>query len=125
MKRTFIILALFASAVITGCNFNKGGNNIALSTKDSTNDFDFSASYPERKTAAVQLYLENSLHETRIFNAISDKKKTEITLADGARFYLNYEPGFLEIHFEKDKNSYTAYAKLKKVCAGFGKALKD
>ncbi len=101
------------------------GDNISISTKDTEGTLKFTANYPEQKTGATQAYIESYFKEDRIFKFVSDSKKIEIKLPDGTQFYLNYEPGFIEMNFDKGKNSFSSYSRMKKMIAGFGNALKD
>jgi len=40
----------------------------------------------------------------------------EITLDNKATFYIKKSPGYLNIKFDKEKNSYDAFARIKSVC---------
>ena len=125
MKRVLISLAVVASIAINACGFNHKSDHISISTKDNPGELNFTADYPEDKTAATQSYIENFFKEDRIFKSESDAKKVEIKLKDGTQFYLSYEPGFISINFDRDKNSFTSYTQMKKMISGFGNALKD
>lgn len=125
MKKTLFTLALLASIALSACNFNRSTDNISLSTEDSQNKLSFTANYPEDKTGAIQGYIESYFKEDRIFKSVADAKKVDIKLQDGTQFYLNYEPGFISISFNRNKNSFSSYQRMKKMVAGFGKVLKD
>jgi hypothetical protein len=126
MKTIKILICLIGCLLIGACNSNRSHNHhISITTKDSGNDLSFKADYPVNRTAAVQKYIEQSLKEERIFSSVSDVKKAEITLSDGSSFYLNYEPGFIAISFDRAKNSFAAYKQMKGMMAGFGKVIKD
>lgn len=126
MKTIIINIYLIGFLALIACNLNPGNNhNISITTKDNRSELSFKADYPTNRTAAVQKYIEQSLKEERIFSLVSDVKKVEITLTDGTWFYLNYEPGFISIRFDRAKNSFAAYNRMKSMIAGFGKAIKD
>jgi hypothetical protein len=125
MKRIIIAITLLATVSLFACKSNMSRNNISLKTSDHKTMLNFTATYPSGKTAQMQHYMEDILQEKRIFKDVDDKKKAEIRLADGTHFLINYEPGYMEINFQKTDNSYSAYAKMKKLCAGFANVLKD
>jgi hypothetical protein len=126
MKIIKILVCLMGCLLVSACNLNRANNHhISITTKDNGSDLSFKADYPTNRTAAVQKYIEQSLKEERIFNSVSDVKKAEITLTDGTWFYLNYEPGFISINFDRAKNSFTAYNRMKTMIAGFGNVIKD
>ena len=121
MKIIILNLCLVGCLLIGACNSNRG--HISITTKDKGTSLKFTASYPENKTAKAQQYIEKSFKEDRIFNAPNDSKKVEIRLVDGTHFNLTYEPGYLAIHFDRNKNSNGSYQQMKKMIAGFGKAI--
>lgn len=121
MKIIILNLFLVGCLLIGACNFNR--DHISITTKDNGDYVNFTAIYPEHKTAKAQQYIETSFKEDRIFKLPSDAKKVEIRLVDGTHFNLKYEPGYLAIHFDRDKNSNESYQQMKKMIAGFGKAI--
>ncbi|MEJ5994677.1 hypothetical protein WG904_09645 [Pedobacter sp. Du54] len=125
MKKIILTLAIVASAALSACKFNPTHNNISITTQDNPGHLNFTANYPENKTGATQTYMESFFKEDRIFKSVSDAKKVEVTLKDGTQFYLSYEPGFISINFDRDKNSYSSYLQMKKMISGFGNVLKD
>ncbi len=125
MKKLSIGLTVAVSLALSACSFSHKSENISITTQDNRSDLNFTANYPVDKTGAIQTYMENFFKEDRIFKSVSDMKKAEIRLKDGTQFYLSCEPGFIGIDFNRDKNSFTSYTHMKKMIAGFGKALKD
>ncbi len=118
-------MAIVASVALSACESRHNRNSNYIRIKDNENHLNFTANYPENKTTTAQQYIEKSFKEDRIFKSPSDVKKVEIRLSDGTQFYLNYEPGYLSIDFERDKNSFTSYNRMKRMIAGFGNAIKD
>ena len=116
---------MIASVALSACESHHDRNSNYVRVKDNENHLEFTANYPKNKTAIAQQYIERSFKEKRIFNLVSDVKKVEIRLVDGTHFYLNYEPGYLSIDFERNKNSFTSYTRMKRMIDGFGNALKD
>lgn len=122
MKRIYLMLALFA-VWASGCNIGNKSNSQSISITNSAEGYNFRASYPEGKSKSVVAYIEGALKDNRIFDA-GAKKNAEIVLGDGSRFFLKAYPGFIEIDFKKDKNSFTGYQKLKELCEGVKDTLK-
>ncbi len=116
------MLALFA-VLASGCKFSGSADSQSISIRNTAEGYNFQASYPERKSKSVVDYVEGTLKDNRIFDA-AEKKDAEIVLGDGSRFYLKAYPGYIEIDFKKNKNSFTAYQKLKELCAGIKDTLK-
>jgi hypothetical protein len=125
MRKMIIGLALVASLALSACGFDHRSGNISIANKDTEQNLSFTANYPEDRTGATHDYIESFFKEDRIFNSVTDAKKVEIKLADGTKFYLSYEPGFISINLDRDKNSATSYMQMKKMIAGFGNVLKD
>lgn len=106
-----------------GCNFRDGSDDLSISVKNNEAGYNFEATYPERKTEKVVAYLEKELQNDELFTASSDIKNMDVVLADSTRFYLKSEPGFIVIDFKKQKNSFSSYQKMEKVCAGLKELL--
>ncbi|RYG15925.1 MAG: hypothetical protein EOO07_14320, partial [Chitinophagaceae bacterium] len=109
MRKIIFGVAVVASLTFPACRFNHSEGNISITTKDNADHLSFTANYPEHKTNATQNYVEDFFKEDRIFRSESDVKKVEIKLKDGSQFYLSYEPGYISINFDRDKNSYASY----------------
>ncbi|WP_199138737.1 hypothetical protein [Pedobacter sp. ASV12] len=122
MKRIYLMVALVA-VLASGCKFGGHADSQSISIRNTNEGYNFQASYPERKSKYVVDYVERTLKDDRIFDA-AEKKDAEIVLGDGSRFYLKAYPGYVEIDFKKNKNSFTSYQKLKELCAGVKDTLK-
>ncbi|SFG65526.1 hypothetical protein [Pedobacter insulae] len=126
MKRTILPICLLGCLALGACNLNPGNrHSISITTQDNGSDLNFKANFPENKTTIAQDYIESNLKETRIFSSLNDVKKVAIRLNDGTQFYIRYEPGFIAINFDRDKNSFSSYNRMKKMISGFGNAIKD
>ncbi|HTM99152.1 MAG TPA: hypothetical protein VL088_10435 [Pedobacter sp.] len=126
MKTTILSIFLMGCLALGACTKNSGNrHHTSITVQDNRDELNFKANFPEEKTAIAQNYIERNLKEDRIFTSANDIKKVEIKLNDGTQFYLNYEPGFISINFDRDNNSFTAYNRMKNMIAGFGNAIKD
>ena len=120
MKKIYLIVALLA-VMASGCRLGDGTNQ-SIAVRSTDEAYNFKAVFPERKSKRVAEYIEDALKDERIFDK-GYKKDAEILLGDGRRFYIKSYPGFIEIDFKKDKNSFTSYQKLKDLCMGIKETL--
>ena len=115
MKNKHYLFA-FICCLVFGCNLNQ--SNQSISVKKTEAAYNFEASYPEKKTAKVIAYIENTLKEDDLFSTVKSKHNSEVVLIDSTRFYLKAEPGFIIIDVKKQKNSFASYQKMEKLCMG-------
>lgn len=119
-----LITAAICSAFLMGCDFNSDGNQ-SITVKKTDTEYNFKASYPERKTKKVIDYIEETLKDNQLFANESDRKNSDVSLADSTNFYLKAEPGLIVIDFKKQKNTYTSYKKMEDLCMGIKDLLQD
>ena len=67
------------------------------------------------KTNQVDKYLDKE-SSTGDLSFINTRMDGEITLDNNATFYIKKSPGYLNIKFDKNKNSDDDYYKIKSVC---------
>ena len=75
------------------------------------------AKFNPEKTTEVDRYLGKELPSSNM-SFVNTRMDGEITLDNKATFYIKKSPGYLHIKFDKEKNSYEAYAYIKSVCEG-------
>ena len=90
------------AAMLYACN--QGRTSVRVSK--TANRYEMVAVYPERKTGKVLDVLRDSFKEqdTLLLNKNLSAGK-ELTLANGAVFYLRFNPGKLEMELLRAKNS--------------------
>lgn len=115
MKNKLYLVALIC-AMLAACNYN--GSSQSISVRKTEAAYNFEASYPERKTAKVIAYIESTLKDDHLFPTEKSELNSEVVLTDSTRFYLKAEPGFIIIDVKKQKNSFTSYKKMEKLCMG-------
>jgi hypothetical protein len=109
MKKQFLISAIILSTIMFGCRFNDS-NSQSIAIQKNEAGYNFEASYPKRKTGMVIAYIENTLKE-KLFLSGDGNKDIAMTLADQTKFHLKFEPGFIEIDFKKQENSFALLIK--------------
>lgn len=99
MKR--IMLLMVVVTMIYACN--QGRSSVKVS-KTATR-YELVAEYPERKTAEVLDVLKDSFkdQDTLLLNKNLGAGK-ELSLANGAVFYIRFNPGKLEMELLNSKN---------------------
>lgn len=94
------------ATLIYACN--QGRTSVKVS-KTATR-YEMTAIYPERKTASVLLALKDSFkdQDTLLLNKNLGAGK-ELSLANGAVFYLRFNPGKLEMELLNAKNDQKGF----------------
>ena len=100
MKRIMLLMVL--ATMIYACN--QGRTSVKISKTASR--YEMLAEYPERKTEKVLDVLKDSFkdQDTILLNKNLSAGK-ELTLANGAVFYLRFNPGKLEMELLNSKNN--------------------
>jgi|GEM_PF-3042087 len=99
MKRIMLLIVLLA--MIYACN--QGRTSVKVS-KTATR-YEMLAEYPERKTESVLDVLKDAFkdQDSLLLNKNLSSGR-ELTLANGAVFYLRFNPGKLEMELLNSKN---------------------
>ena len=116
MKKLAILLGvLLPGIVIISCGFPDG----SISIKHSQHDhyYEMTAKFNPEKTTRVDKYLDRELSSGDM-SFINTQMDGEITLDNKTIFYIKKSPGYLNIKFDKEKNSEEAFYKIKAVCEG-------
>ena len=77
------------------------------------------ADFNPGKTDKVDRYLDKELATGNI-SFVNGEMDADITLDDKTTFYVKKTPGYLNIKFDKEKNSEEAFTKLNGVLEGIG-----
>ena len=77
------------------------------------------AQFNPDKTEKVDRYLDQELSSGSMSFAKTEMD-ADITLDDKTTFYVKKSPGYLNIKFDKEKNSEEAFRKVKGVLEGIG-----
>jgi len=116
MKKIAILFSVLSqSVIIISCSFPDGSISIKHSQYDHY--YEMTAKFNPEKTNKVDKYLDKELSSGNM-SFVTTKVDGEITLDNKATFYIKRSPGYLNIKFDKEKNSYEAFAMIKSVCEG-------
>ena len=117
MKKTTIsvVLGLMIVIAMPSC-FHINDDNVSISVSDDENEYEMEADYQRRKTRAVQVYLNDHLLNGEVKLKRNDHVNREITLDDNTTFYINTEPGSINIKIDKTKNSEAQCEKIRIAC---------
>ena len=116
MKKLAILLsALLPGIALISCGFPDGSISIKHSQYDHY--YEMTAKFNPEKTTKVDKYLDHELSSDDM-SFINTQMDGEITLDNKTTFYIKKSPGYLNIKFDKEKNSEEAFHKVKSVCEG-------
>jgi len=116
MKKLAILLSvLLAGIAIISCGFPNGSISIKHSQYDHY--YEMTAKFNPEKTTKVDKYLDQELSSGDM-SFTNTEMDGEITLDNRTIFYIKKSPGYLNIKFDKEKNSEEAFNKIKSVCEG-------
>ena len=117
MKKSILFIATCISltALFSSC-FSYQGNNVSVTINDDEDQYTLSATFQERKTRAVQNYINEYAGGATIIK--SGRADATVTLDDETAFYIRSKRGKLKIKFDKEENSAAAYEKVKAMCEG-------
>ena len=115
MKKLAILL--FVSITIFSCGFPDGSISIKHSQYDHY--YEMTAKFNPDKTDEVDRYLDSELSSGNMSFA-NTEMNGDITLDNKTTFYVKKSPGYLNIKFDKEKNSEEAFRKVKGVLEGIG-----
>lgn len=111
----FIALSFSVTAFLSSC-FSYHSNNVSVKINDDEEQYTLSATYQERKTTAVQNYINEYAGGENIISR--GRADATVTLDDDTEFYIRSKKGKLKIKFDKEENSAAAYEKVKAMCQG-------
>ncbi len=118
MKRIMLLMVILT--MIYACN--QGRTSVKVSKTDTR--YEMLAEYPERKTEKVLDVLKNAFkdQDSLLLNKNLSSGK-ELTLANGAVFYLRFNPGKLEMELLNSKNNATGLEFFDKMVRGVKRAV--
>jgi hypothetical protein len=116
-------LAILLLPVITilSCGFPDGSISIKHSQYDHY--YEMKAKFNPDKTSKVDKYLDKELTGGNM-SFVNIEMDGDITLDDKTTFYIKKSPGYLNIKFDKEKNSNEAFVKIKSVLEGINDAVR-
>lgn len=110
-----MLLALIILASMPSC-FHFNDHDISISVSDDEDEYEMDADYSKRQTHAVQVYLNDHLLNGEIKLKRNDHVDKEIILDDNTTFYINSNPGSLQIKIDKTKNTEEQCERVRLAC---------
>jgi len=114
-KALSVVLGLMILATMPSC-FHFNDHDISISVSEDEDEYEMDADYKRSQTHAVQVYLNDHLLNGEIKLRRNDHVDREITLDDNTTFYINAEPGSINIKIDKTKNSEAQCEKIRIAC---------
>jgi hypothetical protein len=121
MKKNFLLIVVLSIAFIS-CNFPDGSISIKHSQYDHY--YEMTAKFNKDKTGEVDHYLNKELVSGNKSFA-SSQLDENMTLDDSTTFYVKKSPGYLNIKFDKQKNSEEAFTKVRSVLEGINEVVRN
>ena len=119
-----VVLALMILVTMPSC-FHLNDHDISISVSDDDDEYEMDADYSRRQTHDVQVYLNDHLLNGKIKLKRNDHVDKEITLDDNTTFYINSEPGSINIKIDKTKNSAEQCERIRIACEDLKEILAD
>jgi hypothetical protein len=119
-----IILVLMILATMPSC-FHFNDHDISISVSDDDDEYEMDADYKRSQTHAVQVYLNDHLLNGHVRLRRNDHIDKEITLDDNTTFYINSNPGSLQIKIDKTENSEEQCERVRQACEDLKEILAD
>ena len=122
MKKIPLLLSLvtFVTTIIS-CGFP--GGSLDIKHSQYSHYYEMTAKFNPDKTTQVDRYLDRELSGgDRVF--VNTRMDGELTLDNKTTFYIKKSPGYLNIKFDKEKNSDEAYVKVKFVLDRIGEVVR-
>ena len=120
-KLSILLFVLLPVFIIISCGFPEGSISIKHSQYDHY--YEMTAEFNPEKTTEVDRYLDKELSAGDM-SFVNTRMDGEITLDDKTTFYVKKSPGYLNIKFDKEKNSAEAFSKVKSVCEGINEVVR-
>lgn len=127
MKASFFLalLCLASLSIFVGwMKFQHNNDNLSIAVTDTDDTYELSAKFNEDFTGRVQDYINHSIRPNNLFRSTHDYFNVTTRLNDNTEFHIKESPGELEVEFDKKKNSYASYQRIRKMCEGISDVLK-
>ena len=119
MKKLAILFCVLI--IVISCGFPGGSISIKHSQYDHY--YEMTAKFNPDKTDEVDRYLDKELPGGNM-SFVNTEMDGDITLDNKTTFYIKKSPGYLNIKFDKKKNSEEAFTKVKSVLEGINEVVR-
>ena len=118
-----LALALMMIAGMSSCFHHR--HDISISVSDDEDEYEMDANYRRNQSHAVQVYLNNHLLANSTVSIHNGFVDDEITLDDKTTFYINSNPGELNIRIDKTENSEEQCERIRQACEDLKEILEN
>src|SRR5688500_6808878 len=124
-KLTALFLcAILCMIIVSSCMHSDSGN-ISLTFSESDQHYSMNARFNKSKTRDVEEYIDNTIGTKTNMSFVNSRINGKLALDDHTTFYIKKYPGRIKIKLDKDENSYEAYYRIKSMCEGIEKVIKN
>ena len=92
---------------------------------ESDDKYTFSANFDERRTSAVNRFVNSSLSPNVLFSGGDDRVASDTKLDDGTTFKLQSSPGELIVKVNKMENSPASVQRIRRMCEGIKEVITE
>lgn len=93
-------------------------DDMFVSISETKTNYEFHSTYNKDKTNQVLAYMDNTIAKGSSSRFKNMQVDAQMTLDNGASFYIRSYPGKLDLKLDKRKNSAEIYARFKNMCEG-------
>ena len=122
MKKWSFLFYVLVFACITSCRWLDNGN-ADISYSEWGHYYSMKAHFNKNKTRSVEIYMDERIGDRSNMSFINTRIDGQIALDDHTTFYIKKYAGFLEIEFDKAKNSYESYQRIRGMCEGIKRVI--
>ena len=116
MKKYIVSLALGFMMIAGTSSCFHHRHDMSISISDDEDLYEMEADYRRNQSHAVQVYLNNHLLTTSNISIKNGYVDDEVTLDDKTTFYINTNPGELNIRINKNENSEESCERVRQIC---------
>ena len=124
MKKLQVLFYALACITVISCIHNDNGN-INLTYRESDHYYSMNAHFSKSKTRAVEEYMDSRIGTISNMSFVNSRINGKLALDDHTTFYIKKYPGFIKLKLDKDENSNQAYQRIKAMCEGIKKVIKN
>jgi hypothetical protein len=118
-----VALGLMMIAAMSSCFHHR--HDISISVSDDEDEYEMEADYRRNQSHAVQVYLNDHLLSNSNVSIRNGFVDDEVTLDDKTTFYINSNPGELNIRIKKNENSEEQCEKIRQACEDLKEILEN
>ncbi len=115
-KYSLLIVAVVIILASTQSCFHHHNHDISITVSDDEDEYEMDADFKRSQSHAVRVYLNHNLLTGDMKLNRNDNVDEEITLDDKTTFYINSNPGSLQIKIDKTENTEEQCERIRQAC---------